>query len=93
MSGFDYMVSRTTKRPRELLQFVRQAHDIAIESGDNEINSQSIIIAEEDFSSWKLEHLCAEYKYILPGLDELLWMFRAQGPVLDDNNLKNYSSI
>lgn len=88
MSGFNYLISRTTKRPREVLQFVRQAHEFAVESGKVSINSDAIFKAEEDFSAWKLEHLCSEYKYIYPKMSDLLWSFRGQGPILgfDDVN-------
>lgn len=88
MSGFDYLLSRTSRRPREVLQFVRQAHLIAVETKRRSIGKDAITRAEEEFSSWKLEHLCAEYKYILPRLEELLWMFRSHGPVLDKESIK-----
>jgi hypothetical protein len=82
LAGFDYLVSRTTKRPREVLQFVARAHQLAVEAGLDTIGREAILKAEEDFSQWKLEHLCAEYRYILPGLSDVLWTFRGIGPVL-----------
>jgi hypothetical protein len=79
--GFQYLISRTTRRPREVLQYLRLAHSIAVASGMSGITSEVLLKAEEEFSGWKLEHLCSEYKYIYPGLKDLLWAFRAFGPV------------
>jgi hypothetical protein len=63
MPGFEYLVSRTTRRPREVLQFLRHAHQLAAGAGAKKITAEYLIKAEEEYSSWKLEHLCAEYKY------------------------------
>lgn len=81
-SGFDYILSRTTKRPREVLQFMKHAHSVATQSRHKRIMREDIIRAEEDFSGWKIEHICTEYKYIFPKLRDLLWAFRTRGPVL-----------
>lgn len=87
LSGFEYIVSRTTKRPRELLQFMKRAHSIALQNRHKRIMREDVLRAEEDFSSWKIEHLCSEYKYIFPNLQDLLWTFRAHGPVLSANDI------
>jgi ribosomal protein S18 len=87
MAGFDYLVSRTTRRPREVLQFVGRAHEFSAEAGLSTIGREAILKAEEDFSQWKLEHLCAEYRYILPELSDVLWAFRGMGPVLSNTDV------
>jgi len=92
MSGFDYMASRTTRRPREVLQFVRRAHEIAIENGDKTISCSAILEAERSFSGWKLDHLCSEYKYIYPGLKGVLLAFRGIGPVLSSDDMREIQS-
>ena len=83
MNGFQYLLSRTSLRPREVLQFMKQAHRSAVDLGETKITAEALQKAEEEFSSWKLEHLCSEYTHIYPGLIDLLWTFRANGPVLD----------
>lgn len=80
--GIDYLISRTTHRPREVLQIVRHAHEIAVAEGRTIIDLASIIHAEEDFSNWKRDHLCSEYRHILPKLDDVLASFRRHGPLL-----------
>lgn len=82
MSGFEYLVSRTCRRPRELLQFAREAHQIAVDDGKSRIDAATILKAEEKFSRWKFDHLCSEYKYIYPKLSELLSQFRSKGPMI-----------
>lgn len=82
MSGFEYLVSRTTRRPREVLQYARHAHATAKALGRGTITASTLEKAEEEFSAWKFEHMCSEYMYIYPKLHELLTNFRAQGPIL-----------
>ena len=84
MSGLEYLFSKTSLRPREVLQFVKHAHSIAVDSGAITITPEVLVKAEEDFSSWKFEHLCSEYAHIYPGLKDLIWTFRAEGPVLSE---------
>lgn len=86
LSGFEYLLSRTSFRPREVLQFAKQAHSISVEAGLTTIGTESLLKAEEDFSSWKFEHLCSEYTHIYPGLKDLIWTFRASGPVMSESD-------
>jgi hypothetical protein len=82
VQGFDYVTSRTTMRPREVLQFVRRAYELSAGQTRVGILADAILRAEEDFSQWKLEHLCAEYKHIYPSLKDFLECFRERGPLL-----------
>jgi hypothetical protein len=84
MNGFFYVLSRTSFRPREILQFVSHAHRLAVEAGQTPISTDTVFKAEEDFSFWKLEHICSEYAHIYPKLKELLGTFRAEGPVMSE---------
>ncbi len=76
--GFDYLLSRTTRRPREVLQFTRLAHQYAAESKVKNVPTVAIIKAEEEFSNWKLEHVAAEYLHIYPNLEYFLRGFRGR---------------
>jgi hypothetical protein len=69
--GFDYVLSRTSLRPREVIQFCNIALDTAAAQDQESIGADAILLAEEEFSSWKLEHLVAEQMYIYPGLNEV----------------------
>lgn len=82
MPGFVYVLSRTSLRPREVLQFISHAHRISVDDGKSSITPESLAKAEEDFSSWKSEYVCTEYKNIYPDLKDLIEAFRAEGPVM-----------
>jgi len=88
-SGFEYIVSRTTRRPREILQFVRLSHTYAVDRGDQYFTRNSILRAEGEYSNWKLEHTAAEYKHILPGLKDFLCYFQTKGPLLSRDDIAN----
>ena len=76
--GFVYILSRTTRRPREVLQFTRLAHQNAADQKTRGISTEAISRAEEEFSVWKLEHICSEYLHIYPNLETLLRSFRGR---------------
>ncbi len=84
MNGFDYLLSRTSLRPREVLQFAKHAHALAVEAGLSTIGPHTMAKAEEDFSTWKFEHVCSEYTHIYPGLKDLIWAFRGSGPIITE---------
>ena len=79
VSPFDYIMSRTSFRPRELIQFANLALRLAIQMELSEISDDIILRAEEEFSVWKLEYIVSENLFIYPRLDMLLDQFRG-GP-------------
>lgn len=87
MSGFQYLLSRTTMRPREVLQYIRLAHSISVSLGSDTISRRALLSAEDQFSEWKLDHLCAEYRYIYPELGVVLTAFRGIGPSVSRETL------
>ncbi len=89
MNCFEYLLSRTSLRPREVLQLLTHAHRIAVSDGAKKITAEVLKRAEEEFSSWKIEHMCSEYAHIYPGLNELLWKFRSRGPMLSLTDLNS----
>jgi hypothetical protein len=89
ISAFDYILSRTTYRPREVLQFVRQVHQIAVDDDASKIDLMHIKRAETSCSRWKYDHLCSEYKHIYPMLGEVIWKFRCRGPVLTRSEVED----
>jgi hypothetical protein len=78
ISSFDYLLSRTSFRPREVIQFCNLALKEAIDLDQSYIGMDAILRAEETFSIWKREHITAENMYIYPGLDKVLESFRGQ---------------
>lgn len=84
---FDYIISRTTRRPREVLQFVRLAHEFAVDSGKGYIGIEEISEAEKTFSEWKIEHLNSEYLHIYPKVKKLIEYFVGFGPILSRSDI------
>jgi hypothetical protein len=61
----NWLIERTLSRPRELIQFARYYSEGV--SGDVP-DPESLKRSESDYSSWKLDDLCAEYSNQYPGL-------------------------
>jgi hypothetical protein len=88
MSGFEYLLSRTTGRPREVVQFVSKAHEMSVTARHSLISAEAITIVESEMSQWKLDHVCSEYKSIYPKLTGLLQGFRGQVPFLSRTDVE-----
>jgi len=78
MDSFAYILSRTSYRPREVIQFCNLALEAAIPLDSPAIPPEAVLRAEEVFSTWKAEHVVAENMYIYPGLDAILEFFRGK---------------
>ena len=72
---FSYIVARTFLRPREVLQFIGEAKKIA-GPGAVVIGGASVLSAEKQYSSWKVEDLKQEYRMSDPTLAALLECLR-----------------
>lgn len=75
--SFEYIVARTLKRPRDLIQFCNNALTEAQDNNHNKITTDDILEAEKQYSNWKLKDLASEYAIQYPYLDELLGLFQA----------------
>lgn len=75
---FDYIISRTSFRPREVIQFCNIALDESIALEQSSISNDAVLRAEEIFSDWKKDHIVSENMYIYPGIDEVLELFRGK---------------
>lgn len=76
-SSFEYMVQRTLRRPRDLIQFCNNALTEAQDNNHNMITAEDILKAERLYSNWKLKDLTSEYAIQYPYLEELLGLFQA----------------
>ena len=85
VSPFEYLISRTSFRPREIIQFANLALKVAHQLELNAILPQAVLRAEEEFSVWKLEYIVSENLYIYPRLDYLLERFRGKSRLLTAN--------
>lgn len=65
-----YVVDRSLLRPREVLQFCRLAAEKAEQRGHPKITLEDIQDCEREYSRWKIDDLCNEFLFALPGLKE-----------------------
>ncbi|MEQ1881890.1 MAG: hypothetical protein ABL878_13060 [Burkholderiales bacterium] len=83
--SFDYILSRTSYRPREVIQFCNLALSLAVRREMSSIDGETVLRAEEEFSVWKMEYIVAENMFIFPALDFLLEKFRGASRTLPFN--------
>jgi len=74
--SFEYIESRTLKRPREIIQFCTRSLQIAQDAGHEKILQDDILSAEISYSTEKLRDLISEYKVQFSYLDGLLGLFQ-----------------
>ena len=61
----NWLIERTLSRPRELIQLARYYTELA---ADDQPSDKALKDAEQSYSAWKLDDLCAEYSNQYPGL-------------------------
>ena len=75
-NSFIYILSRTLKRPRELIQFCNLALTIAQDNQHQKITQEDILLAEGQYSNWKLNDLVSEFLVQYPYLKDVLTLFQ-----------------
>lgn len=75
ISPFNYIVKRTFLRPREVLQFLGECIRHAGPS-ETQITKDHIRLAEEKYSSWKVEDLKQEYRRLYPEFEDIVETLR-----------------
>jgi hypothetical protein len=74
--SFEYIVDRTIRRPRELIQFCGSALALAQDRGHKRITESDILSAEGQYSAWKLNDLASEFAVQYPFLDAIFGLFQ-----------------
>lgn len=74
--SFQYIVQRTMRRPRDIIQFCNNALAEAQNSGHSQIIAQDILKAEGQYSAWKLKDIVSEFVVQYPYLQDLLGIFQ-----------------
>jgi len=73
--SFQYIIKRTMRRPRELIQFCNRAKAIAQDNDHDQVYKEDIMNAEPVYSKWKLKDLATEFLVQYPYLEDLLKTF------------------
>lgn len=75
INTFNFLIERTLKRPRDIIQFCNLCRDNAQVNGNIVISEEDIFQATEVYSNWKLNDLIAEWKINYPYLNDLFILF------------------
>jgi hypothetical protein len=73
--SFSYILDRTLSRPRELLRFIRDSIDVAVNRGHESVEEQDILHAEISYSDDALVDLTLELKDVSPHFSNAPYAF------------------
>jgi hypothetical protein len=73
--AFQYIIDRTLMRPRDLLNFLHRAIEVAINRGHERVSGDDILKAEETFSEDILLSIAFEIRDVYPTVSEPLYEF------------------
>jgi hypothetical protein len=86
--SFSYLLDRTLLRPREILRFVRDCVDVAVNRGHESVQEQDILHAENSYSDDALVDLTLELKDISPDLTNVPYGFIGMGSSIPQQELE-----
>ncbi|MGP4112324.1 P-loop ATPase, Sll1717 family [Streptomyces sp. 4N509B] len=78
----NYLFGRALPRPRDAIQFLNACQSVAAERDSPVITEHDVLVAEEQFSRWKLQDLAKEYLASHPFLRSLFSLFQNTGYVV-----------
>ncbi|EOQ66231.1 P-loop ATPase, Sll1717 family [Acinetobacter pittii] len=73
--AFDFLIERTLRRPRDILQFVNTCFQ---KSSDNKISWRALLAAEAIYSSKRLNSLSEEWSQIYPSFLDIIEILRGK---------------
>jgi len=73
--SFSYILERTLMRPRDLLRFLRECVNVAVNRGHGRISESDILQAEKTYSDDKLQEIAFELQDVSPEYPEVLFKF------------------
>lgn len=85
--SFLYVVERTLMRPRDLLQFVQRAIEVAINRGHSVVKADDIKYAEKSYSEDLLLAIAFEIQDSHPIYENLLYQFEGHRPTIQIDEL------
>ena len=91
VGSFNYIIERTLMRPRDLLNFLRSAVEVAINRGHERVKQEDILKAEENYSEDILLALSFEIRDVLPQVNDPLYGFL--GCAMQMDHQKVYSVL
>jgi hypothetical protein len=87
-SSFDYILSRTLMRPREVLSFVRECINVAINRNHDRVSEHDVEYAEKAYSEDALVGVSLELKDVKPQYADVPYTFIGTQPILSRAQLE-----
>jgi hypothetical protein len=81
-SSFHYILGRTLMRPREVIRFVRECINVAINRNHDRVTEDDILHAEVAFSEDALVDIILEMKDVKPEYADVPYGFISASPIL-----------
>jgi len=92
--SFSYIVSRTLMRPRDVLRFLRQCIDVAINRGHEIVMEVDILQAERTFSEDTFQELVLELGDLAAYVSDIPFAFIGSQPYISRDKLQSvFASI
>jgi len=85
--SFSYLLRHTLMRPREVIRFVRDCLDVAINRGHDKVTEDDVLYAEGLFSEDALVDLTLELKDVSPKYADVPYGFIGANAVISDEEL------
>jgi hypothetical protein len=89
VESFQYVLERTLLRPRDLLNFLHRAIEVAINRGHTSVESADILQAERQYSEDMLLTVGFEISDVLPGSDDILYAFLGCPVAMTDADVRS----
>ena len=89
IDSFEYIVSRSLYRPREIIQFCIEARDRAVEKRYNKIDANAIVTSEIRYSEMRTKDIAIEYKTQYPNLLDIFEAFRGSNCLFERSEIEN----
>lgn len=89
--SFHYILERTLQRPRDILNFVRKAIQIAVSRSHQRVLEEDIVTAEREYSEDIFNELKYEFRDIYPQFSDLLINFLGSEPMMSRDDITLYA--
>ena len=85
--SFSYVVRHTLMRPREVLSFLRDCLDVAVNRGHDKVAEEDILQAETAYSDDALQDISLELRDVNPDYPDILYAFIGAPTILSRNQV------
>jgi len=84
-----YLLSRTLRRPRDLLVFVKAAITTAVNRKHAKISADDILSAERQYSQFAIDSILVENGISMAALEDVLYEFAGSKVIMSKNDILN----